>query len=70
MIYPNILEVIGRTPVVKINHLAKHLACDVYAKCEFLNPGGSVKDRIGFEMIKHAEQRGTITTGDTLIEPT
>jgi len=70
MIYPNILEVIGRTPVVKINHLAKHLACDVYAKCEFLNPGGSVKDRIGFEMIKHAEQRGTIKPGDTLIEPT
>lgn len=70
MIYPNILEVIGRTPVVKINHIAKHLACDVYAKCEFLNPGGSVKDRIGFEMIKHAEQLGKIKPGDTLIEPT
>ncbi|MDF1827898.1 MAG: pyridoxal-phosphate dependent enzyme [Legionellaceae bacterium] len=70
MIYPNILEVIGRTPVVKINHVAKHLACDVYAKCEFLNPGGSVKDRIGFEMIKHAEQLGKIKPGDTLIEPT
>ncbi len=70
MMYSNILEVIGHTPVVKINHIAKHLACDVYAKCEFLNPGGSVKDRIGFEMIKHAEQRGKIKPGDTLIEPT
>lgn len=70
MIYSNILDVIGRTPVVKINHIAKELSCDVYAKCEFLNPGGSVKDRIGFEMIKHAEQLGKIKPGDTLIEPT
>jgi cysteine synthase A len=70
MIYSTILDVIGKTPVVKINHLANHLACDVYAKCEFLNPGGSVKDRIGFEMIKHAEQLGKIKPGDTLIEPT
>ncbi|MDF1645595.1 MAG: pyridoxal-phosphate dependent enzyme [Legionellaceae bacterium] len=70
MIYSNILDVIGQTPVVKINHIANHLSCDVYAKCEFLNPGGSVKDRIGFEMIKEAEKRGDIKPGDTLIEPT
>lgn len=70
MIYANILETIGKTPVVKINHLAKHLACDLYAKCEFLNPGGSVKDRIGYEMVKNAEKEGRIKPGDTLIEPT
>jgi len=70
MIYSNILDVIGHTPVVKINRIATHLACDVYVKCEFLNPGGSVKDRIGFEMVKNAEQRGEIKPGDTLIEPT
>ncbi len=70
MMYSNILEVIGKTPVVKINHIARDLACDVYVKCEFLNPGGSVKDRIGFEMVKEAEKRGEIKPGDTLIEPT
>lgn len=70
MIHSNILTVIGQTPVVKINHIARDLACDVYVKCEFLNPGGSVKDRIGFDMVKEAEKRGEIKPGDTLIEPT
>lgn len=70
MIYPNILATIGRTPVVKINKIGVDLPCELYAKCEFLNPGGSVKDRIGFEMVKQAERQGTIKPGDTLIEPT
>lgn len=70
MIYPNILETIGKTPVVKLNHIGKDLPCAFYAKCEFMNPGGSVKDRIAYEMIKHAEQDGIIKPGDTLIEPT
>ncbi|MBA2651087.1 MAG: pyridoxal-phosphate dependent enzyme [Tatlockia sp.] len=70
MIYPTILETIGRTPVVKINRIGKNLACELYAKCEFFNPGGSVKDRIGFEMVKNAELEGRIKPGDTLIEPT
>ena len=70
MIYPSILEVMGRTPVVRVNRVASALACDVYVKCEFLNPGGSVKDRIGYEMVKHAEESGRIKPGDTLIEPT
>jgi cysteine synthase A len=69
MIYPNILHAIGHTPVVKINRLATGLACELYAKCEFLNPGGSVKDRIGYEMVKNAERSGRIKPGDTLIEP-
>jgi cysteine synthase len=70
MIYPNILATIGQTPTVKINRLARGLACDLYAKCEFFNPGGSVKDRIGYEMVKNAECSGRIKPGDTLIEPT
>ncbi len=70
MIYSNILETIGHTPVVKINRLGADLACEVYVKCEFLNPGGSVKDRIGYEMVKNAARDGRIKPGDTLIEPT
>lgn len=70
MIYPNILATIGHTPVVKINRLGAELHCELFAKCEFFNPGGSVKDRIGYAMVKHAEQTGRIKPGDTLIEPT
>lgn len=70
MIYPNILATIGHTPIIKINKLGVDLACELYVKCEFFNPGGSVKDRIGYEMIKQAELKGTIKPGDTLIEPT
>lgn len=70
MIYSNILATIGHTPVVKINRLGFGLACDLYAKCEYFNPGGSVKDRIAYHMIKQAEADGRIQPGDTLIEPT
>lgn len=70
MIYPNILATIGHTPVVKINSLGADLDCELYAKCEFFNPGGSVKDRIGYEMIVLAEREGHIKPGYTLIEPT
>lgn len=70
MIYSNILATIGQTPVVKLNRIAQELSCELYAKCEFFNPGGSVKDRIGYEMVKNAERDGRIKPGDTLIEPT
>jgi cysteine synthase A len=70
MIYDNILEVIGRTPVVKLNSIGKDLDCKIFVKCEFLNPGGSVKDRIGYEMVKNAMLSGRIKPGDVLIEPT
>lgn len=70
MIYDNILATIGHTPVVKINRIGKELSCELYAKCEFFNPGGSVKDRIGFQMVKKAQETGRIKPGDTLIEPT
>ena len=70
MIHENILSTIGNTPVVKINKIAKDLECNIFAKCEFFNPGGSVKDRIGWNMVKEAELTGRIKPGDTLIEPT
>lgn len=70
MIHSNILETIGNTPVVKLNVISNKLDCEMYAKCEFLNAGGSVKDRIGFKMIESAEESGKIKPGDTLIEPT
>lgn len=70
MVFNNILEVIGRTPIVRFNHVGNELPCEIYGKCEFLNPGGSVKDRIGYRMVVKAQEAGTIQPGDTLIEPT
>ncbi len=70
MKFNNILEAIGRTPLVRLNHVTDGLQCEVYAKCEFLNPGGSIKDRIGYRMVLDAQKSGKIKPGDTLIEPT
>ena len=70
MIYDSILETIGMTPVVRLNKIGKDLECDLFVKCEFFNPGGSVKDRIGWRMVEDAEKSGRIKPGDTLIEPT
>ncbi len=70
MLYENILQTIGNTPMVRLNSVGAGLACNLYAKCEFMNPGGSVKDRIGYRMVMEAEQSGRIKPGDTLIEPT
>ena len=70
MIHDNVLSTIGDTPIVKINKIANNLDCNVYAKCEIFNPGGSIKDRIGWNMVKEAELSGRIKPGDTLIEPT
>ncbi len=70
MIYQNILQTIGNTPVVKLNRIGQELDCELFAKCEFFNPGGSVKDRIGYQMVIDAEKTGRIKPGDTLIEPT
>lgn len=66
----NILELIGNTPVVKINKLVGKDSAEVYAKLESFNPMNSVKDRIALSMIEHAEKSGKIEPGDTLIEPT
>ncbi|MEE2765883.1 MAG: pyridoxal-phosphate dependent enzyme [Candidatus Neomarinimicrobiota bacterium] len=70
MIYNTILETIGGTPTVKLHRIGQELECDFYAKCEFFNPAGSVKDRIGWRMVEDAERSGRIKPGDTLIEPT
>ncbi len=70
MILNNILQAIGNTPTVKLNIVGKELDCELYAKCEFFNAGGSVKDRIGRRMVEEAEKSGRIKPGDTLIEPT
>ena len=70
MIYSSILDCIGQTPLIPLKRVIRELDCTVYAKCEFLNPGGSVKDRIALMMIEDAEKSGRIKPGDTLIEPT
>ena len=68
--YKNILETIGKTPLVKINKLTQDVNATVLAKLEARNPGGSVKDRICLAMIVEAEKQGIIKPGATLIEPT
>ncbi len=70
MILNNILEAVGKTPITRLNRVGSDLDCELYGKCEFMNPGGSVKDRIGLYMVEQAEQSGRIKPGDTLIEPT
>lgn len=70
MIYDNILQCVGDTPIVKLHRVGADLTQTLYAKCEFLNPGGSVKDRIAVRMIEGLEREGKIGPGTTLIEPT
>jgi cystathionine beta-synthase len=69
-IYDSILETTGHTPLVKLSRIGKGLPGELLGKCEFMNPGGSVKDRIGVKMLLDAEKEGRIKPGDTLIEPT
>jgi cystathionine beta-synthase len=68
--YNNIVETIGNTPLVKLNAVASDLPCPVLAKVEFFNPGGSVKDRIGWTIIEDAEQSGRLKPGGTIVEAT
>lgn len=65
-------ELIGNTPLIRLNKIPQSLGieCEVYAKVELFNAGGSVKDRIALRMIEEAEKSGRIKPGDTLIEPT
>lgn len=69
-LYNNITELIGNTPIVKLNHLVPEDAADVYVKLEAFNPGSSVKDRIALSMIETAEQDGTLKSGGTIVEAT
>jgi cystathionine beta-synthase len=66
----NILEAIGRTPLVRLNRIAQGLRPQIYVKADYINPGGSVKDRIGVTMIDDAEKRGLLKPGGTIIEGT
>lgn len=69
-IYESILDGIGNTPLVRLKKLTSALKCEILAKLEALNPGGSVKDRISLAMIKEAEKKGLITKDTVIIEPT
>ncbi|ERJ12562.1 cysteine synthase A [Haloplasma contractile] len=70
MIYSNIIDTIGNTPIVKLNHLVSGDMADVYVKIEFFNPTSSVKDRIAKAMIERAEENGDLTKDSVIIEPT
>ena len=70
MRFNNIVETIGRTPLVKLNRIVSENSADVYIKLESFNPGSSVKDRIGAAMIKKAEKDGLLKSGMTIVEPT
>ncbi len=69
-ILDSILHAVGDTPLVRLSNIGRDLPCELLGKCEFMNPGGSVKDRIGVRMLLDAEREGRIKPGDTLIEPT
>jgi len=69
-ILDSILDAVGHTPMVRLSRVGRDLPCELLGKCEFMNPGGSVKDRIGVRMLLDAERAGRIKPGDTLIEPT
>ncbi len=69
-VYDSILDTIGNTPLVRVPKLNRGLKPTILAKIEYLNPGGSVKDRIGLRMIEDAEQRGLLQKGGTIVEPT
>ena len=69
-ILESICDAVGTTPMVRLSRIGRDLPCELLGKCEFMNPGGSVKDRIGVRMLLDAEESGRIKPGDTLIEPT
>ena len=66
----NILDVIGDTPIVKLNKVGNHVSSDIYVKLEYLNPGGSIKDRMGVYLCQKAVERGDLKTGGTIVEST
>jgi cystathionine beta-synthase len=68
--FPTIIDLVGRTPIVRLDRISRDVPGDILAKLEFLNPGGSNKDRIGLAMIEAAEREGKIKPGGTIVEPT
>jgi cystathionine beta-synthase len=68
--YPTVLDLVGRTPLVRLQRIGRDVAPLLLAKLDYLNPGGSVKDRIGLRMIEQAEREGKLRPGGTIVEPT
>ena len=68
--YPTVLDLIGNTPLVRLQKLGAETGATILAKLEYMNPGGSVKDRIGLRMIERAEREGRLKAGGTIVEPT
>src|SRR6266571_5191608 len=68
--YPSVLELVGGTPIVRLDRISRDVPGTILAKLEYLNPGGSVKDRIGLAMIEAAERDGLLKPGGTIVEPT
>ena len=66
----HLADLVGNTPLVKLSAVTDGIACTVLAKIEYMNPGGSVKDRIALRMIEAAEQSGELKPGGTIVEPT
>lgn len=66
----NILEAVGKTPLVRINRLSKDCKANIFAKVEYFNPGGSAKDRVALKMVETAEKQGLLSPGGLIIEPT
>ena len=66
----NLTELIGKTPLLKLNRVTEGLEAEVVAKLEYFNPAGSIKDRIGYAMIRDAEEKGLLNEDSVIIEPT
>src|SRR5258706_12085681 len=66
----NIVDAIGHTPIVRLNKVAAHVKSEIFVKLEYLNPGGSMKDRVALNIIRDAERRGLLAPGYTIIEAT
>jgi cysteine synthase len=69
-VYSNTIEAIGRTPLIRLKHASEATGCDIYGKAEFMNPGGSVKDRAALFIVKDAEERGLLKPGGVIVEGT
>lgn len=70
MLYENILSAVGKTPLIRLNRMAGNVSSEIYVKAEFLNPGGSVKDRTALKMIEAAEAGGLLSPGGVIVEAT
>ena len=68
--YNNVTEVVGATPLIRLNSVARDVPGTLYVKCEFMNPSGSLKDRIGLAMVEEAEREGALKPGGVIVEAT